>query len=172
MELKSNATEDRTGLIRQVLTSERVVCLTERNKAAALEAMIELLATSPSIESKDKLVKAVFQREALMSTGIGLGLAVPHVRIDSVRDVVMAVGISRDGISDYASLDDKPVQLIFLIAAPEGQHAAYLRLLSTISLRTKQLGERLMACENTNALYAMLVGDDAECSSHGPEEAL
>lgn len=171
--MKSSAPDGRTGLIRQALAPERIVCLKERTKDAALRSMIELLATSPSIESKEKLSDAVFQREALMSTGIGWGLAVPHVRIDSVRDVVMAVGISRDGISDYVSLDDKPVRLIFLIAAPEGQHAAYLRLLSTISLRTKQLGEHLMACNDSTALYAMLVGDeDAGSSDPDPEEAV
>ena len=92
--------------------------------------MIDVLATSAQVRDKDELADAVFKREAIMSTGIGLGMAVPHVRIASVDELVMAIGISRPGIHDYASLDDKPVHLVFLIAAPKGQHAEYLRLLS------------------------------------------
>ena len=70
----------------------------------------------------------------------------------------MAVGISQAGIEDYASLDDKPVHLIFLIAAPAGQHREYLQLLSAISSRAKTLNGRLLDCTEPDAFRRTLLG--------------
>lgn len=72
-----------------------------------------------------------------MSTGIGWGIAVPHVRLTSVKSPVMALGVSRKGIQDYDSLDGLPVHYIIMIAAGRDQHAEYLRLLSLVSTRMK-----------------------------------
>jgi len=147
---------DKIDLLRKALSSDRVCFLADGQKQSALRRLIEVLSTGPGVRDKAELEQAVFEREALMSTGIGLGLAVPHVRIPSVSDLTMAVGISRDGIGDYASLDDRPVHLIFMIAAPTGEHAAYLRLLSVISSRAKDLNGRLLQCPDTAAFYDLL----------------
>lgn len=155
---KANAGEEKSKMLQAVLAPDRVCLLEATTKDAALRAVIELLSTSPCIQSKDELTRAVFKREDLMSTGIGLGLAVPHVRLASVTKLVMAVGISRAGINDYASLDDKPVHLVFLIAAPEGQHAKYVRLLSVISSRAKSLDGRLLEHTEPETFYQVLMG--------------
>lgn len=142
---------ERMALLRDALVQERVCMLEATTKDAALREMIDILSTCPNIEDKPDLTRAVFERETLMSTGIGCGLAVPHVRLSSVSKMTMAVGISREGISDYASLDDSPVHLIFLIAAREGNHTEYLRLLAAISSRAKDIKGRLLACEDAEA---------------------
>jgi PTS system nitrogen regulatory IIA component len=148
--------ETRMQLLRDTVTPERVFILDETTKDAALRTLIGVLATSPEVSDRNALETAVFKREELMSTGIGLGLAVPHVRIPSVSRMVMAVGISPSGIGDYNSLDDKPVHLVFLIAAPEGQHAEYLRLLSAISAQAKTLDDELSTCRDVEQFYTML----------------
>lgn len=157
----------RMDLLRKALARDRVCFFEEESKQPALSRLIEVLSTSPCVESKEELSQAVFEREALMSTGIGLGLAVPHVRIASVNDLTMAVGISPRGIADYASLDDRPVHLIFMIAAPTGQHAAYLRLLSLVSSRAKALNGRLLQCSGASAFYEVLTQthDEPNCLS-------
>ena len=73
----------------------------------------------------------------------------------------MAIGVSREGIVDYASLDDKPVHLVFLIAAPAGQHTEYLRLLSAISSRAKVLNGRLLQYDDAESFCRMLMDDCA-----------
>ena len=132
--------------------------------------MIGVLADSPEIRDKDELARAVFRREELMSTGIGLGLAVPHVRLASVRSMVMAVGVVPGGLADYPSLDDKPVRLVFLIAAPEGRHADYLRLLAAISSRAKALNGALLKCPDARTFYDTLVGPEPTSPGTGPVE--
>jgi len=160
----------RIDLLRKVLSRDRICFLEEKNKEAALLRLIDILSTSRCIRDKDELAQAVFEREELMSTGIGLGLAVPHVRLGSVSDLVMAVGISAEGIQDYASLDDKPVHLIYMIAAPTGQHAAYLRLLSVISSRAKALNGRLLRCSDAETFYSVLTGAEGEPEAAAAEE--
>ncbi|MEA2069619.1 MAG: PTS sugar transporter subunit IIA, partial [Verrucomicrobiota bacterium] len=76
-------------------------------------------------------------REELMSTGIGFGVGVPHVRIDSVSDLVMAVAVCKRPISGYSSLDNEPVQIVCMLAARSDQHAKYIRTLSAVSGRLK-----------------------------------
>jgi mannitol/fructose-specific phosphotransferase system IIA component (Ntr-type) len=148
---------DRTELLRRVLDPKRVRFLDVTTKDAALRVVIDAIVESSAAGDKSQLTQAVFDREALMSTGIGLGLAVPHVRLASVQELVMAVGVSREGIRDYVSLDEEPVHVVILIAAPEGQHAEYLRLLSAISFRAKTLKDRLLECTDAETLCEMLL---------------
>ncbi len=154
--MKASDQDEKRLILLQALSPERVCFLQTTTKAASLHKLIDVLSTSERVRDRDMLTDAVFKREAIMSTGIGLGLAVPHVRIASVSELVMAIGISHAGITDYAALDDKPVHVVFLIAAPEGQHVEYLKLLSAISSRAKSLGGRLLDCADAGELYALL----------------
>jgi PTS system nitrogen regulatory IIA component len=87
-----------------------------------------------------------------------MGIAVPHVRLASVTAPVMSAGICRTPITDYESLDGVPVHLIFMIAAGQYQHAEYLRLLSSLSLRLKseKLRNALAAAPDTLTFYQTL----------------
>ena len=142
----------------RVLTQERVLILESTTKKQALQVMTECLGKAPQIKDPDALVKGIFYREELMSTGIGMGIAVPHVRLASVVDPVMCAGICRHPLADYESLDGVPVRLIFMIAAGQHQHAEHLRLLSSLSLRFKEekLRNALMSATDPLVFYQIL----------------
>jgi PTS system nitrogen regulatory IIA component len=72
-----------------------------------------------------------------MTTAIGRGIAIPHVRLASVTDLVVSVGVSQTDIIDFQTLDDEPVRLVLMIAASYNQHAYYLQTLSFFSARLK-----------------------------------
>ena len=141
--------------IGSVLSPERVVLLDNPDKNSALKKLIDVLSQTPEIKDEDELEKAIFDREEMMSTGIGLGVGVPHVRLKSVKDIVMAVGLSRHPIDDYESLDDEPVRLIFLIAARNDQHREYIRLLKQVSSQVKdeQRRSEIFRAESAEQLY-------------------
>lgn len=120
-----------------VLKPESVKLLQSDHKWGALEELADLIIQTGKMKSKEELMHALHQREDLMSTGIGWGIAVPHVRLASVKSPVMALGVSRKGIQDYDSLDGLPVHYIIMIAAGRDQHTEYLRLLSLVSTRMK-----------------------------------
>ncbi len=120
-----------------VLSPDRVVLMDETRKEPALLNTIGALARSTLVRDRKELTRAIFDREGLMSTGIGFGVAVPHVRLASVGDLVMAVGVSSRAITDYESLDGDPVRIICMVAAGLNQHAEYIRALASVSGRLK-----------------------------------
>jgi PTS system nitrogen regulatory IIA component len=143
-----------------VLSPDRVCMLQAQDKNGVLDELAALLATSENIGNADELRKAIHAREALMSTGIGLGIGVPHVRIDSVRSITMAAALATSDIRGYESLDGAPVRLVFMIAASPDQHAEYIRLLALVSRLVKDpsLRERLFSAASAAELYELLTG--------------
>jgi PTS system nitrogen regulatory IIA component len=146
--------------IADILAPEHVLLTDATKKTDALEQIIEVISTHPAITDKHELAEGIFRRERLMSTGIGLGIAVPHVRLDSVRRLVMAVGVTSSEIRDYDSLDGLPVRAIFMIAAARDQHAEYIKTLALISRKMKdeQLRRSLFEASDEMAVYNLLTG--------------
>lgn len=142
-----------------VLVPQRVLILDSKTKRDALLALADCLGLAAEVKDRDALVQGIFYREELMSTGIGMGIAVPHVRLVSVTGPVMSAGLCRIPITDYQSLDGIPIHLIFMIAAGQNQHAEHLKLLSSLSLKLKceKLRNSLISAPDTQTFYRTLV---------------
>ncbi|HTO95389.1 MAG TPA: PTS sugar transporter subunit IIA [Bacteroidota bacterium] len=97
-----------------------------------IEAMIDLVASSPKVMDKEKVRKAIFEREEIMSTGVGNGFAIPHGKTEAVADIVAAFAVTAQPI-DYQSLDEKPVRLVFLLVGKDNLVGPHIKLLSRIS---------------------------------------
>jgi mannitol/fructose-specific phosphotransferase system IIA component (Ntr-type) len=123
------------------LAPERIAFLTADDKSHALNQMVDVICTSPAVTDCEALRKSVFDREKILSTGIGLGVALPHAKIESVTDFVVALGVLPEPI-EYNALDDRPVQLIVMIAGPTQRQSDYLKLLAQITLALKNRGLR------------------------------
>ena len=146
-------------LLLSVLDSEYIRILDSSTKKEALDEMIRCITSSPLITDADGFAKGIFHREDLMSTGIGMSIAIPHVRLASIKQLVMCVGICKAGIADYKSLDNKPVKYIFMIGAGKDQHEQHLRLLSSISslLQDEKLRNRLIEAKDEKEIYEVLI---------------
>jgi PTS system nitrogen regulatory IIA component len=123
------------------LAPARIVDLAAATKEEALAEICRAAASSPAVRDAAALAAAVREREAVMSTGIGLGIAVPHAKIPSVHEFLLAVGRSRKGI-DFQALDGGPVHLVVLIAGPEEKQSRYLQILAGVTLRLKSADVR------------------------------
>ena len=119
------------------LDPTRVKDLTGATKDAVLEQMVALVATSDAVTDRAALLSAVRERERVLSTGIGLGIAIPHAKIPGVSRFVVAVGRHVAGI-EFDAIDARPVHLVVLIAGPQDAQDRYLRLLARLSGRLKQ----------------------------------
>jgi len=141
-----------------VLSLHRILFLDYSGKKDALLALAENLAASPQIKNSQELSTEILKREELMSTAIGCGIAIPHVRLSSVTDLVVSVGISRTDIVDFHPLDNEPVRLVFMIAAAQNQHAYYLQTLSWFStrLKNKELRDSLLQAKTPQEVYNLL----------------
>lgn len=107
------------------------------------------------LKEDNELLEAIFQRERLMSTGIGLGIAVPHIRLEDISEVIVALGVSKEPIEDYESLDGNHVHFISMIIASSDQHNEYIRLLADITsvLKKERTREMLLGSETNNEIY-------------------
>lgn len=131
------------------LAPERVAVLRSETKEGAILELVALAAESPAIEDAEKLQEAIFERESIMSTGIGLEIAIPHAKIPSVKDFVVAVGTAPTGI-DFNALDGRPVRIVVLIAGPSQEQQRYLEILAGVTLRLKSEEVRRAVLEATD----------------------
>ena len=122
--------------LRDHLNADRVIDLAATSKDAALVELVDAAARSAVVGDRAALLHAVREREGKLSTGIGLGIAVPHARIDSVSEFVVVVGRHRAGL-EFGSIDERPVHIIVLIAGPREAKMPYLELLAQLSKRLK-----------------------------------
>jgi PTS system nitrogen regulatory IIA component len=145
-----------------LISPDRILFLEVPSKRDALLALADNIAQAPQIKNREELAQEILRREELMSTAIGRGIAIPHVRLSSVTDLVVSVGISRMGIPEFQALDDEPVRLVFMIAAAYNQHAYYLKTLSFFSARLKnqELRSALLSSETAGEVHRLLLRND------------
>ncbi|MDR1858271.1 MAG: PTS sugar transporter subunit IIA [Treponema sp.] len=144
--------------MQSILSPDRVIFLDYPAKRDALLALAANLATAPQVKNSQELSLEILKREELMSTAIGRGIAIPHVRLQSITDLVVSVGVSHVDIVDFNPLDDEPVRLLFMIAAAYNQHADYLQTLSYFSaqLKNRELRVSLLNAKTADEVYASL----------------
>ena len=153
--------------IQSILSLHRILFLNYSSKRDVLLTLAENLAAAPQIKNSQELSAEILKREELMSTAIGCGIAIPHVRLSSVTDLVVSIGVSRTDIVNFQPLDDEPVRLVFMIAAAHNQHAYYLQTLSWFStrLKNKKLRDSLLSAQTEQEVYDLLVSGDSNTLS-------
>ena len=148
--------------VQNILSPDRIVIINHSTRHDVLVALADTLGTAPQIKNRQELSVEILKREELMSTAIGRGIAIPHVRLSSVTDLVMAVGLCKNDIIDFQTIDDVPVRLLFMIAAAYNQHSYYLQTLSFFSskLKNQSLREGLLAATTPLAAYNLLIAKE------------
>ncbi|MCZ6571729.1 MAG: PTS sugar transporter subunit IIA [Planctomycetota bacterium] len=143
--------------LEHIIPAERVVFLKATTKEGALREMVAVAAREPEVGDEAKLLEAILEREKIMSTGIGLGIAVPHAKVPFVTDFIVSFGKAPEGLQ-FNSLDGNPVQFVVLIAGPEGEQERYLQLLARITLKLKEQSVRRQLSEamDVDAILAAL----------------
>ncbi|HEY1405138.1 MAG TPA: PTS sugar transporter subunit IIA [Spirochaetota bacterium] len=135
----------------------RVRFLTSSNKFLAIEELAQVFLNSDVCSDLEELVRTLKEREEIMSTGIGFGIAIPHVKNSAIKKIGFAVGVSREGIN-FDSMDGEPVHLIILIVAGEKEHREYLGLLSRIMdiLKTPGVKDKIIAASSTQQIFDII----------------
>ena len=105
-------------------------------KDEILESMVDLCFSAGKVKDLDDFKTAIFEREAIMSTGIGLGVAVPHAKRKGIDEFFITVGVLQKPV-DWQAIDDEPVSIVFLIGGPDNRQKDYLKILSKLVLFTK-----------------------------------
>ena len=149
--------------ISDILAENLVVTGLEGNsKDDILEAMIDLVTKSPRVLDREKVHTAIFEREKIMSTGVGNGFAIPHGKTDAVSDIVAAFAVTAKPI-DYDSLDEKPVRLVFLLVGKDNLVGPHIKLLSRISrlMSKEEFRDRLLKARSPRETLDMFRQEEA-----------
>ena len=134
-----------------------LACVKVSGKKALLAELVSRAAALYKLDER-RLFDRLLERERLGSTGIGGGIAIPHGRMATLSVPVGLFARLAQPI-DFEAIDERPVDVVFLLVAPEGAGADHLKALARVSrlLRDRTLVEKLRATDNADALYAMLV---------------
>lgn len=123
--------------ISSLLDERLVTFLDVEDRDAAIEEMVALLDGARKLQDPRAFQKAILEREKIVSTGIGMGVAVPHAKLMGYRDFFIAVAIQAKKGIEWKALDGEPVHIIFMIGGPDQQQAHYLHILSSLTMAIK-----------------------------------
>ncbi len=145
-------------LLTDLITPRRIkIPLEGRTKDELLAELVELTASDGGIDDTQAVLRAVRDREAVLSTGIGHGVAIPHGRSAAVKELRLAAGVT-DTPVDFDALDGQPVRLFFVLIGPELAAAAHIKALSRLSrlVRRDDMRERLINVDSPEEFYQVL----------------
>jgi PTS system nitrogen regulatory IIA component len=136
--------------------------LKSRTKTEILEELAAPIAHLTGIHRND-LVRVLLERERLGSTGIGLGIGIPHGKLKNIDNLYIGFGLSRPGV-DFESLDGQPTHLFFLLVTPENSMGLHLKLLARISriLKNEPFRQRLMQARTREEIFSIITEEDEE----------
>ncbi|MFS8563684.1 MAG: PTS sugar transporter subunit IIA [Rhabdochlamydiaceae bacterium] len=108
----------------------------------AIEELVHVLDKASKFRDKEEFHRTILNRENILSTGIGLGIAVPHAKLASCKNFFIAIGIQKNKGIEWNSLDGLPVNLIFMIGCPLNRHVEYLNILARLTWTLKNPEKR------------------------------
>jgi PTS system nitrogen regulatory IIA component len=125
--------------IADYLDDRLVAFLDVETRDEAIDILINILDKADKLPDRTAFRSAIMHREQLVSTGIGMGVAVPHAKLSGLSEFFIAIGIQNKKGIDWNALDKAPVRLVFLIGGPEGRQSEYLKILSLLTSAIKDL---------------------------------
>ena len=150
--------------ITDILKKEHIIKeLDSRDKKNVLDELSSFLENEGEITNKENLLAALIEREKLGSTGIGENVAIPHAKISEIDKIITVFGRSKNGV-EFESLDQKPVNFIFLVIAPENSTSQHLKALARISrlFKNPSLRESVLRTNEADQIYSILVDEDSK----------
>ncbi|RKX27596.1 MAG: hypothetical protein DRP46_09755 [Candidatus Zixiibacteriota bacterium] len=131
--------------------------LKSEDKDSVLMELVDIASKSKLVKNAEDLLRDVKDREELVTTGVGYGVAFPHAKTKATKGIVIAFGRSEKGI-DFDAMDHKPVNLFFLIAAPEDAIGAHLNVMARLSyiMKSEENRQKMMTVTSPGELLQMI----------------
>jgi len=143
--------------ISKYLDPKLVLFLEAETRDDALKSMTTTLHQVGKIQDSETFYNAIIERERIVSTGIGMGVAIPHAKLPTFDDFFIAIGLLQRGI-EWNALDGAPVRVIFMIGGPDDKQTEYLQILSrlTFALKDEQRRKKMLTMNSSTAIIELL----------------
>ena len=142
----------------ELLNSNAIsLSLKARSKADVLPELVALLEQAHGIDSEGEVLERVLKREAMMSTGVGLGVAIPHGKTNKTGKMLAVAAVSKEGL-DFDAADGQPAHLFILFVSPENNASQHVRVLGNISrlLKEESVRRELREADSSEAFLAAI----------------
>lgn len=157
-------TTTQTTEINQLLRPEHVrIALPGTSKDAVINALVDVLEGHEAIDNLEAVRSAIFEREEMMSTGVGKGLGLPHAKTGAVTETVGAFATTAEPV-DFGSIDDSPIRLLLLLVGPEEHKSQHVKILGRISrlISRDSLRSQLVEADEPETVIDILREGEAE----------
>jgi PTS system nitrogen regulatory IIA component len=143
--------------ISDYLDENLVAFLDVNSQKEALQSLVDILDKEKKLRDKQSFYDAILEREQIVSTGIGIGVAIPHAKLHGYEDFFIAIGIQKHEGINWQSLDGLPVRFIFMIGGPDNEQTEYLNILSMITgaIKDEERRKKLLKAENPHDVVAI-----------------
>jgi mannitol/fructose-specific phosphotransferase system IIA component (Ntr-type) len=133
------------------------------DKKELINKVVDLLEPKVSSEQLERIRTSVFERENIMSTGVGKQLAIPHGKCDSIDEILASFAILEESV-EFDSIDDQPVKIVFLLVGPEDKSGQHIKLLSRISrlMNSTAFREKLLECNSPDEIFSTFQTEEKE----------
>jgi fructose-specific phosphotransferase system IIA component len=140
----------------EYLSINRILFSSSQTKENVMDELIKVSREDGKVGNAPLFKEALLTRESIMSTGIGYGVAIPHVKLSMVKEFFITIFIHKKGVN-WDSLDNQPVHIILLIAGPENQQEKYLRILARLVyvIKNPDNRKRLLLCNTKYEVYSI-----------------
>ena len=148
----------------EILSGKSVIVgLKGQDKREILEELVDVLEVGEKISDRERVLEAVLQREEIMSTGIGHGIAIPHGKSEFVKELGGVLGIKSEGV-EFDSLDGQPTFIFFLLVSPMDVSGPHIKALARISrlLKGEDFRQKLIACPDKDTAIKILTEEESE----------
>jgi PTS system nitrogen regulatory IIA component len=141
------------------LDPNTVSFIDSKTRDDALRSLVDLLYNQQKVSNKELFYQSIMEREKIVTTGIGMGIAIPHAKLADYDDFFLAIGILKEGV-DWGSIDGNPVRLVFMIGGPDDKQTEYLKLLSdvTLELNDEDRRKKLLNLESPEDVMKIFKG--------------
>jgi len=145
--------------ISKYLDSQLVCFLDVETRDETLQQLVNISHQQGRLENKEAFFNAIINREEIVTTGIGMGVAIPHAKLPSYDDFFITTAILKRGV-DWKALDSAPVRLIFMIGGPDDKQTEYLQILSslTFALKDEERRRQMLTADSAEMVISLLSG--------------
>jgi len=145
--------------ISKYLDEKMIALLEDGAKEEILHTLVGKAVATGKVKNGQELYKALIEREKIVSTGIGMGVAIPHAKLKTFSEFFISIAILQKG-SDWNALDSAPARIIFMVGGPDDRQTEYLQILSTITslIKDENLRRELLAADSPKEVLKLLEG--------------
>jgi PTS system nitrogen regulatory IIA component len=142
--------------ISQYMDPDLITFIDTPSREDAIAILVDLLDNAGKLSDPPAFLHAIEERERIVTTGIGMGVAIPHAKLQDQTDFFIALAISKKGI-DWNALDHAPVRIIFMIGGPEDKKTEYLRLLSSLTMviKDEEMRKKLLTLNSKESIMQL-----------------